>query len=279
MATPFEDRRRRIARQHAETSRLLGVDVMPRRAGAGAGPSPESRPSPTSSRARGPAREAKTAALEEVRQRHDAACPHCTAATFHTQTVFGEGDADAQLMFVGEAPGAEEDRAGLPFVGPSGRLLDRMLSWIGLDEDSAYITNILFWRPPGNRSPTDAESAACRHRQAAPAGHAGPAGDERGARHRHRHQQGAGPLGRIRRGSGHTGPGDADLPSRLFAAQSRAEKAILDRLPCAAGTARQPVLIVRHTFGELREIRFQLPPCRRISGPMGVYTNSLLRPV
>lgn len=64
-------------------------------------------------------------------------------------------------MFIGEAPGAEEDRAGLPFVGASGRLLDRMLGFIGLDEQSVYITNILFWRPPGNRNPTDAEIAAC----------------------------------------------------------------------------------------------------------------------
>jgi uracil-DNA glycosylase family 4 len=64
-------------------------------------------------------------------------------------------------MLVGEAPGAEEDRAGLPFVGPSGQLLDRMLASIGLDRTQVLITNILPWRPPGNRTPSEAEIAVC----------------------------------------------------------------------------------------------------------------------
>ena len=64
-------------------------------------------------------------------------------------------------MFIGEAPGAEEDRQGLPFVGPAGRLLDRMLAAIDLDRSEVYITNILPWRPPGNRNPTDSEIALC----------------------------------------------------------------------------------------------------------------------
>ncbi len=64
-------------------------------------------------------------------------------------------------MIIGEAPGAEEDRQGLPFVGAAGRLLDRMLAGIGLDRNSVYITNILVWRPPGNRTPTGTEIAAC----------------------------------------------------------------------------------------------------------------------
>jgi uracil-DNA glycosylase family 4 len=75
--------------------------------------------------------------------------------------VFADGNPDARLMFVGEAPGAEEDRQGLPFVGPAGQLLDRMLAAIGLERNDAYITNILPWRPPGNRNPTDAEIGAC----------------------------------------------------------------------------------------------------------------------
>jgi uracil-DNA glycosylase len=75
--------------------------------------------------------------------------------------VFADGNPEARLMFIGEAPGAEEDRQGLPFVGPAGRLLDRMLAAIQLDRTQAYITNILPWRPPGNRNPTDAEIAAC----------------------------------------------------------------------------------------------------------------------
>jgi DNA polymerase len=75
--------------------------------------------------------------------------------------VFADGDPQARVMVIGEGPGAEEDRRGLPFVGVSGRLLDRMLAAIGLDRTSAYITNVLFWRPPGNRTPTGTEIAAC----------------------------------------------------------------------------------------------------------------------
>lgn len=103
---------------------------------------------------------ARTASLEELRAALEA-FEGCALKRTATNLVFARGNPEAPVMFIGEAPGAEEDRAGLPFVGPSGRLLDVMLSWIGLDGDSAYITNILFWRPPGNRSPTDAESAAC----------------------------------------------------------------------------------------------------------------------
>ena len=65
-------------------------------------------------------------------------------------------------MLIGEAPGAEEDRQGKPFVGPSGQLLDRMLAAIGLDRTRVYITNSIYWRPPGNRTPTAAEIAACQ---------------------------------------------------------------------------------------------------------------------
>ena len=75
--------------------------------------------------------------------------------------VFGDGNPNADVMFIGEAPGADEDREGRPFVGVSGQLLDRMIASIGLDRDSAYITNILPWRPPGNRQPTPGEVAAC----------------------------------------------------------------------------------------------------------------------
>lgn len=75
--------------------------------------------------------------------------------------VFSDGNPQAKVMLIGEAPGEDEDRQGKPFVGVSGKLLDRMLGSIGLDRTSVYISNILFWRPPGNRSPTDAEIAAC----------------------------------------------------------------------------------------------------------------------
>lgn len=98
--------------------------------------------------------------LEELRAAFEAfdGCPlKETAMNF----VFADGNPEARLMFVGEAPGAEEDRQGLPFVGPAGRLLDKMLAAIGLERNDAYITNILPWRPPGNRNPTDAEIGAC----------------------------------------------------------------------------------------------------------------------
>jgi len=75
--------------------------------------------------------------------------------------VFADGNPKARVMFVGEAPGADEDREGLPFVGRSGKLLDLMLAAIGLDRTSAYIANIVPWRPPGNRTPTPQETSIC----------------------------------------------------------------------------------------------------------------------
>jgi len=76
-------------------------------------------------------------------------------------TVFADGNPEAAVMCIGEAPGQEEDRRGLPFVGPSGKLLDRMLASIGLDRGNAYITNVVPWRPPANRKPTADEVAVC----------------------------------------------------------------------------------------------------------------------
>ena len=86
----------------------------------------------------------------------------CALKRTATNTVIGDGNPQAALMIVGEAPGAEEDRQGLPFVGPAGRLLDRMLAAIDLDRTGVYITNMLPWRPPGNRSPTAEELAICQ---------------------------------------------------------------------------------------------------------------------
>ncbi len=85
----------------------------------------------------------------------------CPLKLTATNLVFADGNPSAKVMVIGEAPGADEDRAGKPFVGVSGQLLDRMLGWIGLDRNKAYITNVLFWRPPGNRQPTPAEISAC----------------------------------------------------------------------------------------------------------------------
>ena len=84
---------------------------------------------------------------------------NCPLKSTATNMVFGAGNPRAKLMIIGEAPGAEEDRQGLPFVGASGRLLDLMLNSIGLQRSEVYITNILPWRPPGNRKPSEAETA------------------------------------------------------------------------------------------------------------------------
>jgi DNA polymerase len=85
----------------------------------------------------------------------------CPLSATATNLVFGDGNPSSGLMLVGEGPGAEEDRAGLPFVGASGQFLDRMLASIGLDRSNVYITNLIPWRPPGNRNPTDAEIVVC----------------------------------------------------------------------------------------------------------------------
>lgn len=85
----------------------------------------------------------------------------CPLKLTASRTVFADGNPASDLMIVGEAPGRDEDREGKPFVGASGQLLDRMLASIGLDRSLFYITNLLPWRPPGNRAPTDAEVAVC----------------------------------------------------------------------------------------------------------------------
>jgi DNA polymerase len=91
-----------------------------------------------------------------------AGCTRCPLHQHRTQTVFGVGDRDADWMIIGEAPGAEEDRLGEPFVGRAGKLLDEMLRAVGLDRSKTFIANILKCRPPGNRDPAEAEAAACR---------------------------------------------------------------------------------------------------------------------
>jgi DNA polymerase len=107
--------------------------------------------------ARDSARNAQT--LEDLKAaltRYDGVSLRKTA----TNLVFADGNPEAQIMLIGEAPGADEDRQGLPFVGVSGQLLDRMMAAIGYDRTTFYITNVCFWRPPGNRKPTEAELAA-----------------------------------------------------------------------------------------------------------------------
>ena len=96
--------------------------------------------------------------LEAALQQFDG----CALKQTATRLCFADGNPQAKLMLIGEAPGAEEDRQGKPFVGPSGQLLDRMLATIGLDRATVWITNIIFWRPPGNRTPTAGEVAVCQ---------------------------------------------------------------------------------------------------------------------
>ncbi|MBP2296362.1 uracil-DNA glycosylase [Azospirillum rugosum] len=108
--------------------------------------------------ARARAKEARTLAELEAALRDFDGCPLKATAM---NTVFADGNPQASIMLIGEAPGEDEDRQGKPFVGVSGKLLDRMLAQVGLDRGKVYISNILPWRPPGNRSPTQAEIAAC----------------------------------------------------------------------------------------------------------------------
>jgi uracil-DNA glycosylase len=88
-------------------------------------------------------------------------CEKCPLHETRTKVVFGAGNADADLMFVGEAPGAEEDRQGLPFVGRAGQLLNQLLEEIGLSREEVFIANVLKNRPPGNRDPLPSEIQAC----------------------------------------------------------------------------------------------------------------------
>jgi len=110
-------------------------------------------------RAREMARQASS--LEELRDIL-AGFDGCNLKFTAKNLVFADGNPRADIMFVGEAPGRDEDLEGLPFVGRSGQLLDRMLAAIGLDRESAYIANVIPWRPPGNRTPTPIETEICR---------------------------------------------------------------------------------------------------------------------
>lgn len=90
------------------------------------------------------------------------ACVRCPLSETRTRVVFGAGNADAELIFVGEGPGAEEDRRGLPFVGRAGQLLNELLEGIGLSRDEVFIANTVKCRPPGNRDPQPIELESCR---------------------------------------------------------------------------------------------------------------------
>jgi uracil-DNA glycosylase family 4 len=102
----------------------------------------------------------RAAALREYAEQ-TSACTKCTLSAGRTQVVFGSGSPNADLMFVGEAPGFHEDQQGVPFVGQAGKLLDKLLAGIGLTRADVFVANVLKCRPPGNRDPLPEEIAAC----------------------------------------------------------------------------------------------------------------------
>ena len=150
------------ARERAETSTRPTATDVERRMVRPSTPAINVAAPPAPDAAALAAREAarSAATLEDLRailEQFDG----CALKTTATQLVFADGNPHAPLMFVGEAPGRDEDLAGRPFVGRSGQLLDRMMAAIGIDRSEAYIANIVPWRPPGNRTPTPQESQIC----------------------------------------------------------------------------------------------------------------------
>src|SRR5258706_11010485 len=106
-------------------------------------------------------REEKIRLLAQLEEQQVRSCPKCRLAQTRTQTVFGEGDADAPIFFIGEGPGETEDKTGRPFVGRAGQLLDQMILAMGLKREQVYIANIVKCRPPENRAPAPDEVEAC----------------------------------------------------------------------------------------------------------------------
>jgi uracil-DNA glycosylase family 4 len=135
----------------------LGVDTWVLRGAAAA-----AEPAMAATNAQLPKGEGREAGIDwpELRSRV-AACTRCALSATRTQTVFGVGSQKAEWLIVGEAPGAEEDRQGEPFVGRAGQLLNSMLRAVGLARERVYIANVLKCRPPGNRDPNPSEAAEC----------------------------------------------------------------------------------------------------------------------
>ena len=127
------------------------VRPKPFKAGAPASPPPAALPVPG---------EDPAATLEKMRV-YALECRRCALAATRTNVVFGEGDPHAKLMFIGEGPGADEDRLGRPFVGKAGQLLDKMIAAMQFKREEVYIANVVKCRPPGNRVPTPDEAACC----------------------------------------------------------------------------------------------------------------------
>jgi DNA polymerase len=177
---PSPEELARLGRQHLDSLRAAGVDWLP---AAPARPAEAAATSPDPGRAAGaplslfanldnPATGDPSAAGPPAEQRRQelvvlakrvAACVRCAElAATRTQTVFGVGPLDPELCFVGEAPGADEDAQGEPFVGAAGQLLNRIIAACGFKREEVYICNIIKCRPPGNRTPLPNEAANCR---------------------------------------------------------------------------------------------------------------------
>jgi len=150
------DRLARSARQLLETERLFGGDFMPHRRN----PLPEIEMPVATSETAPVSPEQKAEALAQLEEQA-VNCSACPLAQTRNRLVFGEGNADAELVFVGEAPGAEEDATGRPFVGRAGELLTKMIKAMGLRREDVYICNMLKCRPPGNRTPNPQEIESC----------------------------------------------------------------------------------------------------------------------
>jgi len=190
----------RVWRMRLETERLMGVDFVPvrvepqsARSASNAPPQRSNRPAPSRRQtppppqrrepARPPAQqeepsfslraegddfeprelpvEARVEALTQLNQNHVCGCTRCELSRTRRNTVFGEGNPDARVMFVGEGPGADEDQSGRPFVGPAGQLLDKQIAAMTLKREDVFIANVVKCRPPGNRNPSLDEIDAC----------------------------------------------------------------------------------------------------------------------
>jgi DNA polymerase len=145
-------------RRDAAAESLARKTLTPTAKPAPAQPAAPASPEAAAMAAREAARSAAT--LEDLRALLDG-FEGCALRATATQLVFADGNPEGRVMFVGEAPGYDEDISGKPFVGRSGKLLDLMMEAIGLDRSKAYIANVVPWRPPGNRTPTPQETAIC----------------------------------------------------------------------------------------------------------------------
>ena len=139
---------RRVLRQHLHTDALLGIDSVP-----------------IATEAVSPVVALEVTSRGQLLQQLDVdevhACTKCPLCQSRSQTVFGEGDPHATLMFIGEGPGQKEDEQGRPFVGRAGELLDKQIAAMGLQREQVYIANVVKCRPPSNRTPTPVEAEAC----------------------------------------------------------------------------------------------------------------------